>query len=208
MDRRTVTISEPSAVDCALCDTSVPADAVFAGASADGSKVFFTTTQPLLGHDSSENLYEYDFDAPAGQRVVRVSGGDGSVSEPTAEVQGVSYVSEDGSHVYFVAKGVLTRVANSAGEHAQQGGENFYVYERDAEYPAGRTVFIAGCGDTSNGQVTPDGRFLAFTSSCRLTAGDTSTGRQVFQYDAQTGAWSVCQLAWTAITKTVMPPMD
>ncbi len=187
-EERTVAISEPTTADCVLCDTSAPADAVFQGASADGSKVFFTTKQSLLGHDTSGNLYEYDFDAPAGQRVVRVSGGDGSVSEPVAEVQGVPYVSEDGSHVYFYAKGVLTSGANSTGEHALAGGENLYVYERDAEYPAGRTVFVTGCGDASNGQVSPDGRFVVFTSACHLTAGDTATGRQVFQYDAQTGS--------------------
>ncbi len=189
---RTVAISEPSGADCPLCDESAPANAVFQRASADGSKVFFTTTQPLLGHGTSENLYLYDFDPQAGQpKVVRVSGGDGSVSEPTAEVQSVTDVSEDGSHVYFIAKGVLTTAANSAGERAQAGGENFYVWERDAEYPNGRTMFIAGCGDVGDGQgenqVTPDGRFLVFTSSCRLTADDTSTARQVFQYDAQTG---------------------
>jgi hypothetical protein len=185
----TVAISEPSAADCLSCDTSAPEDGVFQGASADGSRVFFTTTQPLLGHDTSENLYEYDFDPPAGQpKVVRVSAGDGSVSEPAAEVQSVANVSEDGSHIYFVAKGVLTTAANSLGEHAQPGGENFYVWERDAEYPEGRTVFIAGCGDVGANQVTPDGRFLAFTSSCHLTTGDTSASRQVFQYDAQTGS--------------------
>ncbi len=186
---RTVAVSEPSAADCPLCDTGAPEDGVFQGASADGSRVFFTTTQPLLGGDTSENLYEYDFDPPAGQpKVVRVSAGDGSVSEPTAEVQSVANVSEDGSHVYFVAKGVLTTAANSMGEHAQPDGENLYVWERDAEYPAGRMVFIAGCGDVGENQVTPDGRFLAFTSSCHLTAGDTSSSRQVFQYDAQTGS--------------------
>ena len=164
-------------------------DASFQGASADGSKVFFTTAQPLLGHDASDNLYEYDFAPPAGQpKVVRVSAGDGSVSEPAAEVQSVPYVSEDGSHVYFYAKGVLTTGTNSLGEHAQPGGENLYVYERDAEYPTGRTAFITGCGDTSNGQLTPNGRFLLFASGCHLTPGDTSTGEQVFQYDAQTGS--------------------
>ena len=150
-EERTVAISEPSAADCVLCDTSVPADAVFQGASADGSRVFFTTTQSLLGHDTSGNLYEYDFSAPAGRRVVRVSAGDGSVSEPVAEVQSVPYVSEDGSHVYFYAKGVLTSGANSTGEHALAGGENLYVYERDAEYPSGRTVFVTGCGDAGQG---------------------------------------------------------
>ncbi len=192
-ENRTVAISEPSAADCPSCDEGVPADAVFQGASADGSKVFFTTTQPLLGHDASENLYEYDFDPPAGQpKVVRVSAGDGSVSEPTAEVQGVMNISQDGSHVYFFAKGVLTTAGNAVGEHALPGGENFYVWERDAAYPAGRTVFITGCGDIGSReggrQVTPDGRFLVFTSACRLTAGDTSAGSQVFQYDAQSGS--------------------
>ncbi len=186
---RTVAVSEPSTTDCPSCDTSVPEDGVFQGASADGSRVFFTTTQPLLGGDTSENLYLYDFDPPAGQpKMVRVSAGDGSVTEPTAEVQSVVNVSDDGSHVYFVAKGVLTTAANSMGEHAQPDGENLYVWERDAEYPAGRMVFIAGCGDVGENQVTPDGRFLAFTSSCHLTAGDTSASRQVFQYDARTGS--------------------
>ena len=196
-------ISEPSEADCRLCDTKTLADGEFRGASADGSKAFFTTTQPLLGKDPSENLYEYDFNPPAGQqRVVRVSAGDGSVSEPMAEVQGVTNISEDGSRVYFFARGVLTTMANSMGEHARPGGENFYVWERDAEYPEGHTVFIAGCWDVGgergispavpegNGeaQVTPDGRFLVFTSACHLTVGDTSTARQVFLYDAGSGS--------------------
>jgi hypothetical protein len=222
----TVAISEPSVVDCPSCDTSAPMDAAFRGASADGSKMFFTTTQPLLGVDTSENLYMYDFDPPAGQpKVVRVSGGDGSVSEPTAEVQGVTRISEDGSHVYFVAHGVLTTASNGEGERAQAGAENLYMFERDTGYPLGHTVFVAelcsgeefsgsvsdtqcpGNGGTYNGsdeelwglgeaagdlgrpvQATPDGRFLLFASYADLTAGDTSTARQVFLYDEQTGS--------------------
>ena len=104
---QTVAISEPASADCALCDTgkAVLAPAYFEGASVDGSKVFFTTAQPLLGGDSSENLYEYDFTAPVGERLIRVSAGDATVSHPTAEVQGtILDCSEDGSHVYFVAR--------------------------------------------------------------------------------------------------------
>ena len=187
----TVAISEPTQADCVACKTSEPRDAVFRGASVDGSVVFFTTSQALLGSDTSENLYEYDFDAPVGQRVVRVSGGDGTVSDPVAEVQDVTVVSGDGSHVYFTARGVLTRNPNAMGETAQVGAENLYVYERDAQYPAGRTVFVTDCSDVGGGeserQVTPDGRFLVFTSACHLTPGDTGSTRQVFQYDAQTG---------------------
>jgi hypothetical protein len=222
----TAAISEPTVEDCQSCDTSAPANAVFQGASADGSKVFLTTTQSLLGADTSNNLYEYDFAPPTGRsKVIRVSAGDGSVPVAAAEVAGVVRISEDGSHVYFVAHGVLTTTTAAEGEGAQEGADNLYVFERDAQYPAGRTAFIADlcsaggfsgsvsdsrCPSSLNttlisadstlwgegeaegdqerpAQASPDGRYLLFTSYGDLTAGDTSTARQVFQYDAQTG---------------------
>jgi hypothetical protein len=195
---RTVAISEPTIADCASCDVEAQAlkAARFADASADGSKVFFMTSQPLLGGDSSENIYEYDFDAPAGERVVRVSSGDGTVPASPAEVQGIVRSSEDGSHVYFVANGVLTSTPNGQGQRARAGANNFYVFERDARYPNGRVAFIAALSprDASlwTGEIaadaTPDGRFLVFTSVTEhLTPDDTSSATQVFEYDAQTG---------------------
>jgi hypothetical protein len=216
-DARTVAISEPTEEDCAACyekgklvSAGQIANAVYMDASEDGSKVFFTTTQPLLGGDSSNNIYEYDFDAPAGERLVRVSAGDSTVSDPTAEVvaETIPVCSQDGSHVYFIAGGVLTTTPNSEGEAAEAGANNLYVFERDAAYPAGRTAFIArlsgrdvvywggsvfeGEGGYSGGQrggdVTPDGRFLVFASNRDLTADDTSAIKQVFEYEAQTGA--------------------
>jgi WD40-like Beta Propeller Repeat len=207
----TVAISEPSEEDCSACyenkrliSAGQLAEGVFVGASEDGSKVFFETRQPLLGGDSSNNIYEYDFDAPPGQRIVRVSAGDGTVSNPIAEVlrgDGVDHlwvqVSEDGSHVYFLANGVLTRAPNQQGESAEAGAPNLYVFERDAEYPSGRLAFITRLspfdlesteGSGLRWNVTPDGRFLVFTSSRDLTPDDTSPTRQLFEYDAQTGA--------------------
>lgn len=193
----TVAISEPSPADCAACDieAGVLAGATFQGASADGSKVFFTTRQPLLGEDTSENLYEYDFDSPAGQRVIRVSAGDGTLPVPQAGVASVPIVSNDGSHVYFVATGALTSTPNSLGQSAQAGADNLYLFERDAQYPAGRIAFIAGlsAGDgllagTGSASASLEGRFLVFLSSVDLTPDDTSVGvRQAFEYDAQTG---------------------
>jgi hypothetical protein len=105
-DAHTLAISQPSSADCEACDTSpaVISQAIFQGASTDGSKAFFLTEQPLLGSDTTLNLYEYDSAAPAGERIVRVSGGDVSVPDPVAEVEGVLQVSQDGSHVYFVAQ--------------------------------------------------------------------------------------------------------
>jgi hypothetical protein len=210
-DARTVAISEPTNEDCEQCDTEpgVLANAMFEGASEDGSKVFFTTTQPLLGGDGSENIYEYDFDAPPGQsKIIRVSGGDSTVSNPTAGVVGEPVqVSEDGSHVYFAATGVLTTMSNSQGESAQQGAANLYVFERDAHYPAGRIAFIGTLSSTDTqlwqreinlaaagtvlpggADTTPDGRFLVFASAADLTPDDTSSVAQIFEYDSQTGS--------------------
>jgi hypothetical protein len=104
---QTVAISEPStgeAGTCASCSDTDPMPAQFAGASRDGSKTFFLTEQELLpGASGGNNLYEYDLDAPPHQHIIRVTTG----TEP-AKVQGVVRVSEDGSHVYFVARGRLT----------------------------------------------------------------------------------------------------
>jgi hypothetical protein len=194
----TVSISEPTATDCSACDTSAPASARFVTASSDGSKVFFLSTQPLLGTDTTTNLYEFDFDAPAGQRVTRLSAGD-----PTgANVQGVAAVSEDGSHAYFVAQGVLTGAPNTQGQTATSGADNLYV----ADTVSGQTSFITTLlasdneadnnpqwsREPTNANTTPDGRFLVFLSSAQLTADDTSIGaaQQVFRYDAQTGQLS------------------
>jgi hypothetical protein len=196
-ESQTVAISEPSPADCSTCDTSpgVLAGASFNAVSADGSKVFFTTTQRLLGADTSANIYEYDFENPAGQRIIQVSGGVWGAGG--AQVHHVFKVSRDGSHVYFVAQGALSGAANSQGQHPAAGGENLYVFERDAQLPSGRLSFIATLSSSDSDEcdshschgatVTPDGRFLALTSSADLTPGDTSGAQQVFRYDAQTG---------------------
>jgi hypothetical protein len=188
----TVAISEPSKEDCAACETfegepTRRSPAYFVGASEDGSKVFFQTAQPLLGGDTSANIYEYDFDAPAGERIVRVSGGDGSVSNPTAGVlPGSERVSNDGSYVYFDASGVLTSAPNSMGQTAQEGADNLYVFERDARYPAGHTAFIAT--GSSGPKLSANGQFAVFLSSSDLTPDDRSSVGQLFEYDAQTGS--------------------
>jgi hypothetical protein len=238
----TVAVGEPTKGDCEVCLTPATAaggrmPAEFAGASEDGSKVFFLTEQELLAGDKGMNLYEYDFANPASSagnpqgRIVRVSMGS---TEP--HVEGVSRVSEDGSHVYFVATGVLTgSETNGVGAAAVAGANNLYVFQRDASHPNGALRFVAelssetaaeltakeaaACGaltgtekeeceetlqrqasqknqrdasdwlarDERPVQATPDGRFLVFSSSADLTAGDTSSLPQIFEYDAANG---------------------
>jgi hypothetical protein len=168
----TVDISEPSSLQCKECQTTARQPAEFQGASEGGSKVFFTTTQELLKGQVSENLYELDFARSVGEQIVLVSKGSAN-----PEVQGVARVSEDGSHVYFVAEGVLTG-ANREGSSPAPDAHNLYVFDE------GRVTFVAtlSAADTEDWQTsderpvqaTPDGRFLVFDS-----------GSQVFEYDAQ-----------------------
>ena len=141
---RTVAISEPSSEDCAICNTSVNVKpASFAGASADGQKAFFLSEQALLPGQEGMSLYSYDFAAspaspsdPTG-RIGLVSPG------PRPEVQGVVRISEDGSHVYFVAKGVLAG-ANAEGHAPQAGADNLYVSEPDPAHAGDSyVVFVA-----------------------------------------------------------------
>jgi hypothetical protein len=129
----------------------------FSGASEDGSKAFFTSTQPLVPGDGdvSNNLYMVTIGCPGAavgcepaERVltglVRVSSDPNGV-EPAA-VQDVVAVAPDGSHVYFVAGGDLLSPAERgvlAGEGRvlpRTGADNLYVYDS----VTGRTGFIAG----------------------------------------------------------------
>jgi hypothetical protein len=196
-------------------------DAQFVGAAADGSQVFFTDTQQLTDSasqdsnpadtatgtgcsetsagDSGCNLYTYVSpreDPPGGRNLVDVSAGSAAGGP---RVQGVMAFSSDGSHVYFVARGVLTGAANDEGHSARDGEENLYAFTRDDEHPQGSVQFIATLPESDSGEwtsgpgkpanVTPDGRFLVFTSGARLTPDDTRTdaAKQVFRYDAETG---------------------
>jgi WD40-like Beta Propeller Repeat len=142
------------AVSASQCHRVAPAppcedasgDDWFEGASADGTRAYFTTTRQLVDGDtdSEPDLYEYDSSPAAGQpNLVEVSAG----SSP-AGFEGVEAISTDGSHVYFVAQGVLTgadRVTGRGPEESepQAGGNNLYVYEHDAAYPSGRITFVA-----------------------------------------------------------------
>ncbi len=214
-ESRSVLISGRSAGDCfGVCLSSPESRPAFLGASADGSKAFFTSVQQLTNNASQDpqpqdgatpcsgtsgvngcNLYMYDFANPAGRNLVTMSAGDTSGGGP--RVQGVAGISADGSHVYFVAQGVLSRAANDRGESAKNGSDNLYVFERDAAHPEGRTTFITTLlqadklewSESREANVTPDGQFLVFTSYRNLTADDTSVSgaSQVFRYDAQSG---------------------
>lgn len=153
-------------LDRAQDDVSEPAmgDAVFQSANAEGTRVFFTDTQPLTagagagvaGGVPLADLYECEIVENAQHRLecklsdlTSARGG-----EESADVQGtILGTSEDGSVVYFVADGVLGDNTNANGERAVPGS----------------------CAHT-NGQETP----LEGKETCSL---------YLERYDTQAGSW-------------------
>jgi hypothetical protein len=157
----------------------------FVGASADGSKVFFTDADGagLTGDTvsgSGINLYEYD--VSTGQLTDLTPSAD-------AEVQGFSGMSDDGAYIYFVANGSLAGGATA-------GQPNLYVSHN------GATTFIAALNpsDASDwsssaptARASSNGQFVVFTSVDSLTgfnnndANTSSPDSEIFRYDATSG---------------------
>ncbi len=184
------------------CNALSSAD--YAGSADDGSRVFFTTNQQLINTDTDTTTDLYACDIPAGSptpvgtanpcaTLTQVSG-----TANGAQVENVVAISDDGSRVYFVAQGVLADNLGIGDHGAAAGGNNLYLWERDAAHPAGHTRFIAGLGtgpaanDLTRSQMTPDGRYLTFlTSNALVTTGpaaDTDGARDVYRYDSVTGS--------------------
>lgn len=187
----TVAISEPTSADCTDCQTASRSAAVFQGASQDGSRVFFLTEQELLPGNPGKNLYEYNSASAPGSKVVAVS--HLASSEP-AGVLGVSRISADGTHAYFVATSVLTEDPNSTGAIAQLGDNNLYVFnstDDSIRYVATLSAADEGAWNAIDierqMETNPNGRYLLFASKADLTPDDTSAVSQLFRYDAATG---------------------
>lgn len=227
--QRTLQVSVPLAASCepsAACAKAPQQRAEFIGANRTGSEVYFTTSQPLVTGDTDQqnDLYLARIGCPGGgsetcQPAQRVLTSLTQVShDPTAgeaaEVQGVVAISQDGSHVYFVAHGALSTGLNAEGQVPVKGAENLYVYDSASGQPP---VFIADLcsGPEASGavkdvrcptdldtapegrndsgvwggqaQTTADGGFLLFDTFVRLVPADADGAEDVYRYDAVTG---------------------
>ncbi len=181
----------------------------FEAANADGTRVFFTTSQQLVNGDTDGTRDLYECDIPAGTAPV------GSVNDcpdlrqvsgaaSDANVKDGARISDDGSRAYFVATGVLADNLDANGMPAASGDDNLYVWTRDDAHPDGETRFVARLDpdDTSiptvqgplskMRQMTDDGRYLVFATSAPLIdhgpQADTDTASDIYRYDADTGA--------------------
>ncbi len=152
---RTLEISKPLAESSSCAEVSSCAQAAqrpsadFAGASEDGSLVYFTTAAPLVvgDIDTSNNLYLARIGCAPSEPGCAVAKREVTslvdVShDPNAgqgaEVQGVVRVAPDGTRVFFVARGVLSEAANAQGALPARGADNLYAYDS----ASGQTAFV------------------------------------------------------------------
>ncbi len=202
---RTVEISVPlpgSGVKVGGENPLLPA--VFVGASADGSKVFFMTktdlTKGAVGH--TPELYKYNTEPGQKEKALTlISGGPSEALE--GDVDNVTAVSSDGSAVYFSAYGDLATGASqypSPPNEATFSHVNLYRYDTTTgvttfittlnkrDYPAGLGEGLSwyspefgeygaeneGLSVEKEWYTTGDGRFLLFGTVLPLTGFDNT----------------------------------
>lgn len=144
----------------------------FQFAAADGSKVFFTSTQPLTADETVSSttldLFEYTLATGALRRVS---------ATPATPVLGLVRGSADGGTVYFVA--------------GTASVPQLYV-ERNGTLSLIGTLALNDQGPIASGptagrpvDVTPDGRFLLFGTKAKLVPEDTDAAvLDFYKYDA------------------------
>jgi hypothetical protein len=161
--------------------------ACFLTATPDGSAVLLSDGQ-IYELNEEEDEYEAVADLTLDESEVHQGG-----------FQGIAGAAVDLSRVYFVDTAALIEesVENANGEHAEEGEFNLYAWDegtltfigilasQDGGFgPNGRYGTWAPSPSNRLSQVTPDGRFLAFTSAASLTGYDNGTRREVFEYFA------------------------
>jgi hypothetical protein len=184
---------------------------LYDGMTADGSRVFFTSTEPLLPADanSSADVYEADVSS-SGATLQLVSGGEDSTCDPVPNSNGENWNSVTGAAgCDAVAIGGGGGVASGSGAiyflspQLLDGSEgtldeaNLYLERADAAprfvatlEPNNPAVINAladsGTRHAADFQVTPSGDDAVFVSSRELTGSDVGGNAQVFRYDAAT----------------------
>jgi DNA-binding beta-propeller fold protein YncE len=213
----TIELDTPEASCTAHCKGS--SQPIFQTASADGSRVFFTDSQPLTQGAGGADLYECEIEGEE-EEPLRCKLND---LAPEGEVLGlVAGASEDGSAIYFTANAKLSAQPSASGEEAVAGDceGSIPTGSRESETApqrcdlylrsAGQTKLVAvlsgadfpdwslrggqggGLGGLTD-RVSPDGRYLAFSSRRSLSGYDNRDAQsnkpdqEIFLYDSSAG---------------------
>jgi hypothetical protein len=178
-------------------------DVNYVGMTADGAKVYFTSTEQLTSEDTDNSVDLYMW-SQAGNQLTLVSNGAEGLGDsgnsdaceatwtarcdvvPVKGTAGTdnSVASESGD-VYFYSPEQLE------GQKGVPNRENLYVYR------GGRPQFVASMNPTipsegvtgpiSRIQVSPDGDHSAFVTSSKLTSYDNNGFEEMYSFEPETG---------------------
>ena len=164
---------------------TTPANAHFDSASSDLSRICFSEHARLTPDAPAGVENEYEWIAGSLRLVTAAEPQQCRVAQ---EVEaGGSKPNEASGYKYFVSRSVLTGAeTNQHGEGAQEGQLNLYLSH------GGAMTFIATVPDrdycvfegTACSRVSPDGRFLAFSSHKSLTGYENHGAFEIYLYDA------------------------
>jgi hypothetical protein len=128
--------------------------------AADGSRVYFVARGDLLSQAEREAL--------------------------EGEGRAVPNVGGENLYVYDVASGRMVFVADLCSGPGLSGAVADRQCPADLDEAARNDKKLWGAGQEA--QSTPDGRFLLFSTYARLSKGDTDNAKDLYRYDAFTGA--------------------
>ncbi len=198
-------------------------------ASRDGSRVFFTTNEPLLDEDEDggkTDLYMYEVDKPEGERLTLLSVDNQPPDDGVAS--SVIGASDDGHYVYFVSDGQLTPEAPAGvnqGLYLWHDGQISYLGQFEDTLLAQRNTPRSGWDNapqSKTSRVTPDGRRLLFMTTSdegfkgiggfggydhganppTCNYGGAGPCRELYTYDADTGRLRCASCNPTGATAT------
>jgi hypothetical protein len=147
--------------------------------SADGSKVFFQSTDPVTPDDAdaSTDIFEYNVATEALRRVSVPTGAPSGPGPGNGQGgAGAVAISRDGSAVYFTSPELLD------GSKGVSGEENLYVAK------GGVTSFLATLGGGGSAfHLSPDESTLIFQSQSRITSYDNAGHTEMYAYYTSSG---------------------
>ncbi len=220
--------SSPNTVELAPAAT---AGMVFNGMTADGSRVFFTSSQNLDGSDTdgAADVYEAEIGPTGGVslRLLTTAGGSGPCNPvangagshwnsvgATADcgavaIGGAAGVARQSGALYFLSPEALGggAVANQPNLYVAPGdGSRIrYVATLSPDDPVVTgSVHAAAAAEGPEFETTPDGRFATFRSAEELTGIDNAGQLSVFLYDGDPpsgGAPLVCPSCNATLTE-------
>ena len=145
--------------------------------SDDGNRVAFRADSKTLDPQSDGSPQIYVKDLTSGVLEL-VSRGESAVGAPVKTAESAT-ISGDGQHVAFVASGVIDT------DNVNGVANQYDVFERNMIENTTHMVSVtpanaAGGNVGSDPGISKDGKVVSFSSSAKLAAGDTDSGRDAY----------------------------